>query len=439
MARKLFPNLAVSVVKPLNLVFLFSGAAATIWLSVSLYYPRSIPVKNSVDIKGSSGKKIESKIASPDSIQEIRHPKTLENGEGSLQERLAGIIKKNGLRAALKSAKDERDLLQSVGVDFVLRVGISVDPDFVADEIKRCGLNDLDTDHLIKKLISQWPDLDKAWGWANHSLVGSQRDEAIAVLVAKFAKESPNKALALVQEMNPGRARDNAYIQMILSWGNVDFKSAMNFVNQNVDSRDRALAINGLSHIWAKKDIQSAMKYISDSPEQEKSELLAHLVAIEGVSKDPTATINWSVEITGIAAERATRSALIAWTNLDPEAALKYVESVDEKLQKKVSIPFVSAWTQIDPAAAGDWVRSRHSDLQMDVVVPLLHRWHELSPVDAWKWLDKMPEGPVKQAGAQLLRTRDSVKTQGELIQKFSGWYKDASEDGMLFQAQSTN
>lgn len=420
------------------LIFLLSGATIIVGLLVCIYCLRLSSVKNSVDIKASSGK-IESKIVSQKSIQEVRRHKTFENRTSSIQERLAEIMEKDGLRAALKFAKNGSGLEKRLGVDFLLRVGISVDPDFVADEIKNCGLSDFEIDHLSKQLVSQWPDLDKAWGWANQNLIGSQRDEAVSALVARFAKVSPKKALALVQEMMPGRSRDNAYMQMLISWGDVDFNSAMNFVNQNAVDRDRALGINGLSLIWAKKDLQSAMSYISDSPRQESLEQLAHLVAIEGVAKDPAATLNWAVEMTGIAAERATRSAMIAWTNQDLVTARKYVDSVDEKLKKRISIPFVSAWTRIDPAAAGTWVSSCPSVLQMDVVVPLLHRWHELSPVDAWNWLNNMPESPVKQAGEQLLRTRDSVKTLGELIQKFSAWYSDAAADEMLFRRPPTN
>lgn len=357
----------------------------------------------------------------------------LEIDDGNPRVRLLKILKEEGPQAALKMAKSYGGIDREIGIGFVLRTLITTDPDFVAGELATSGLEDAVRDQILEMLVSNWPNVDRAWEWANSALTGSQRDIAILELVGRFAKESPTKALGIINKMLPGRSRDETLGQLTSSWASIDFSAAISFAFHLEDDRDRQLALSRLAPIWVKKDLQSALAYLSNSPDDPNAEMLAHLAALESVERNPPAALNWAAALTGPAAERGGRSVVIAWTNKDPLAASRYISSLDIKLLTKFSLPLVSAWTQIAPEAAGAWVLTCSPDVQENAIVPLLHRWHELSPVDAWAWLGKMPDNQTKKVGLNILMGRDSCKNTSDLIQKYSEWYRDLTSDGILF------
>lgn len=351
-----------------------------------------------------------------------------------IKNRLLEIIQSDGLQIALERAKSLTGSERSTGVGFVLRMAISIDPDFVSREISNSGLEEAVNDQILQKLMTGWPDIERAFEWATRVLSGDQRDESISVLIGRITKISPRKAIDYVNVMLPGRARDRTFISMVSSWGRTDFNSAMGFVNGLEDARDRALAFGSLAPLWAEKDLQSAMKHISDAPGDDNSVFLAHLIAVKRVKTDPAGTLAWAASMNGAAADRAGRSAVIIWTHEDPLAASNYISSMNEALKKKYAPVLIGAWAQIDPESAGVWVRScQSSELQTETTIQLLHRWHEISAKDAWQWVSELPDGPVKREGESILRIRDSDHDLGQLIKKFSKWYEDTTSDGMLF------
>ena len=102
---------------------------------------------------------------------------------------------------------------------FVLLIALNTDPEFVAREFAGSGLEVVYQRQLLPFLMTKWGDVERALAWTKDTLVGSARSEAIGILIGRMARQSPSKAVAIVEKMPPGSERESAFGALMTSYG----------------------------------------------------------------------------------------------------------------------------------------------------------------------------------------------------------------------------
>ncbi|MFD0896009.1 hypothetical protein KBB96_08685 [Luteolibacter ambystomatis] len=321
-------------------------------------------------------------------------------GESELER----VLRESGPAAALAKAKALQGQERESGVKFVLTTAALTDPEFAAREFKASGLSITGQGHVLDALMIGWPDPARALEWADKELTGQLRSSAISTSLARLAKTSPSAAIDFLKNIPPGADRKQAVGSIIATWAAVDPAAAMEYARTSGEPGAFAGAMIDVAPAWVKNDLASAKDYLAQSAGDDKSVYLAHLVAVEEAKKDPAGMLKWASDLQGEAADRARRSAVIAWADADAKAAAAYVDAAGDKDRTQLAPILAGAWASLDPAAAGAWVGKQGSpDVQAAMAMEVAYRWSSVSAEDSWSWASSLPDGPARQQACALL------------------------------------
>lgn len=315
-------------------------------------------------------------------------------------------LQRDGPDATLARAKELEGSKRESVVLALLNYLSRTDPEFVARELAKSGLSDTRKGFIVATLMRNWDSLEQALDWASTKLAGSHRAEAVAIGVGRLADISPERALEFFREMPKGGASLQILNRIVVAWAKNDHQQALNYVMESLEGQEKARGLNALAPIWVQRDIQSAKIYVAQNPDENSNRMLAHFIVIDGMKIDAAATFDWAIGLSGSAAERAIRSAVISWADADVSSAASYIEKCTAETQARIAPIFAAAWADIDPAKAAHWV-SRWTDekIQVEMVAKVLPRWSEISEVDCQNWINSLPE-LGKKKGVEFFDTK---------------------------------
>ncbi|MFT3990714.1 MAG: hypothetical protein QM680_04820 [Luteolibacter sp.] len=321
---------------------------------------------------------------------------------------LSDIANKKGIKAALIEAKASNNPAEEI--KYVLMLGVFLDPEIVADELNKTNISQIDKQQILHSLMSNWQNTDEALKWINKELSGRSKSDAISIILAKIAKENPEKAINLAEGLPIGTGRDQAECNILSALAEVNIKTALEFINKLSSDKDLFPLINSIAPLWVENEYSSAVDFFENNLDNSDAAFLGHLIGLKMIKKDPQKSLNQLANLQGIAADRARRSAMIEWVDKDVDAAAQFVNSLGKNEQSKYGNALVSAWAENDPAAAANWVaKIQDEELKTSVTLRLLHRWQPIDAAEAAQWLNNLPEGPTKHEGFKFLNARDSV------------------------------
>jgi hypothetical protein len=192
-------------------------------------------------------------------------------------------------------------------------------------------------------LMTGWmkTDLPAAAEYARGHLDGTLKSESHVALAANyFAANDPKAAIAYIQTLPEGSAKQFAQSMAATKWAYNDPAAAAAWVS-SLPAEDQAAAAGGVVAMWATQDPQAAGNWLN---------------TLQGSARDSA--------ISAYSANLAPR---------DPGSALGWAQSIeDASIRTSTVDALVSQWLQRDRTRATDWINSSQ--------LPDADKMHLLSP-----------------------------------------------------------
>lgn len=245
--------------------------------------------------------------------------------------------------------------------------------------------------------------------------VAAVEDDALRInlvgdVVRNWKSSSPAEATAWVESLpeGPGKEAGKAAIytiQEVISCGfgedqgpDLSWKTKMVATMEDKDFRN-----------WGYQDPEGARKFLETQPEGKELVELATIVAAGMSRKEgPEATLNWAQTLEGETAKKASRAAVILWSQSDPAGAAKRVEALEPDQRSSLTSDLTEIWSRNDPAAAAAWVAGYGGAEQKTLVREVLQQWTDSQPREAYAWLGTLPMGPSRDEGIHYLMRREA-------------------------------
>lgn len=215
-----------------------------------------------------------------------------------------------------------------------------------------------------------------------------------------------------VRLMEPGSDRDEALEVLIASWAAADPQAAAAWVHSLPAGELRADATGGLLLQWAAVDPAAAADWLASTGTMNAES--ASLLAGKWAAADPVAATEWVIGIP----DAATRNPAVAavaggWATRDPVAAGAWVENLPAGTRRAAATQLVQVWAEADAAAAGAWVRTfaaKNPGESGAAAAALVSVWAAEDPAAASRWINGLPEGPVREAASGVFAVEAATR-----------------------------
>jgi hypothetical protein len=223
---------------------------------------------------------------------------------------------------------------------------------------------------LAPGLVETWGKSDPAGAlaWSQENLKGAARTEAISGLIKVAAKANLTTASELVSSMEPGAAQNSACASIFEAWfakGAGERDAAFDWLASLPDPAARTAALERVQWDWMWRDPDGVRSFLSGPHGKIASQNMINQVARNQVSKNPEAALKWVDTLPAERASEARRSVLESWLQIRPEGAADYVRGLPSGPERDTAIRTVSQnliWQA--PDQLGKWFKSLPGDDQ---------------------------------------------------------------------------
>jgi hypothetical protein len=221
---------------------------------------------------------------------------------------------------------------------------------------------------LATGLVETWGKTDPAaaLAWSQENLKGNARTEAIAEVIKAAASKSLTTASQLVADMEPGTVQNRACASIFEIWFAKGAKepkereAAFEWLASLPDPAARTAAFEKVQWNWMWNEPDSVRDFIAGPHGDLASQNMINQVARNQVAKNPEAALKWANSLSEARAPEARRSVLEYWLQIRPEAAADYTRTLPAGPDRDSAIRTVSQslmW-QAAPDQAAAWFRS---------------------------------------------------------------------------------
>lgn len=184
--------------------------------------------------------------------------------------------------------------------------------------------------NAIASLASGWAESEPeaAIQWLRQLPPGTARNEAFQRALYSQARQDPQRAIETAStELSAGWERTNLINNAVSNWFHTDPVAAEKWVNSLSDPELRNNAKGALISALAEQDPHEAIRQLKAEPELLRN---ANSLFSRIASTDPklAAELALNFPATGSERQRIISSVVSSWTNLDPQAALAWIESL---------------------------------------------------------------------------------------------------------------
>ena len=287
------------------------------------------------------------------------------------------------------------------------------------------------------------------------------------------------EAVAIFENLPPGRGRALELNLLMHAWGAIDGPSAIDYAQNKIRGGASRFAINtaisswavvdpeaalawsaertegtlnrylpGVVAGWANYDLANASQFVAELPEGRERNWSVEVLASNYLQKGAGEAVEWADGLQeGRFKELVQTSVARQWARQDPANTAEWVEALAEFDEVGDVVRIVSSeWARSDPQTAIEWV-AQLSDAEMraEGIVAVIDRWAAEDPNAAGEWLNEKPLDafldPAIDAFARRTAGRDpeSALTWAEsivdaevrvksLVEVGQIWYQDDPE-----------
>jgi hypothetical protein len=202
-------------------------------------------------------------------------------------------------------------------------------------------------------------NLLQAIGFFRKSQPADLAAEISSGLLRRLAAGDPAAAAANAESLPDGAERLRALNDVAVVWSNLDLANATKWVDTWSNPEERTAGIITLGYEAARTESVTALNLAVDlPPSTDRDALIDHAVAQWAVNQ-PEQAVGWARQISDLALrDGALARIAVEWATKDPAAAatVAVTELPAGNLQNDTVVGIVQRWTQLDPDAAGRWV-----------------------------------------------------------------------------------
>ncbi len=330
--------------------------------------------------------------------------------------------------------------------------------------------------HLRKELLGVvmegWADTDlpAALDAAKGISQPAEREAAMAAIVNRFDWLAPGEAAKVVLEMPKGNARNSALQNLAwsLSWQSPAERAA---ILSQFEGAEHSRIAGRVAGAMVAEDAEAAMKLFKEIPPTQRGDYDFRYFMYSLSQHDPKQALEFAYSLDS-ASERsqAVRQTIEQMASLSPQEAASAMDGMkDPKDRQQALVALADAWSKRDPEAALRWAESLSGDEQTAALAKLLPaqarndapgagerlrtllenpgntsgavlqsaagelagEWAGRNPQEAAAWVGGLPEGAAAESGAgSLVRnwsTHDAAAAAGWIHTLPSGGVKDAA------------
>lgn len=303
-------------------------------------------------------------------------------------------LAKTDFQAALEKAKTLTGEERSTGILVVLSMALSTDPEYVAREVLRADLPEMQRGMIISQLDMAWPDPERGLEWIATNLTGSQQQQSRARLFGRLAEYAPEKALEHMSEIPPGTGYDNTYYQLMLAWSKRDPVAALEYAK---DKPNFTSILSAISPAWIERDPASVKAYLIEHQKDSHAFGLARDLAENMAEEDPNSTLQFAAGLSGKSGTTFQTVLMKQLVQLDPESVAAAIKNFDIDARRALA-PILSAeWSSIDIVSAKKWMDQFPENEQVAIMGPLLWNWIHIDPDAASEWTNGLNDSLLKE------------------------------------------
>lgn len=247
-------------------------------------------------------------------------------------------------------------------------------------------------------------DYSLAWTLRDRLRSEAVRSKFQNEMLRYWAQLDPPSAMAAVQQMPAGRARQQAEDQVLSRWGEKEPSAAVKWARESMPENLRtsrvAWAIDGM----ARRDPRAAAALLAKLPDGLARSRAMHTILTQWAERDPAATALYLAQMpVGTTRNRGRRALAASWVKQDVKAAAEWVQSfpsATERVGLLTGMGLSLAETQ--PANVGFLLTAFQSDLERlsaprpEPVVAIFRRWSATDTAGALEWAQKLPPGSLR-------------------------------------------
>ncbi len=211
-------------------------------------------------------------------------------------------------------------------------------------------------------LIARWAEVDPraAMEFAGAIKNFNERQQAILSVLRGWAKDDVTGAAAWVEQLPPGRLRNDAMSSIARALAEKDPEAA--FAMMKATRSDRNYGYNAYSELfdaWATKDPATAAVRAGEIKNWQQRQQAYQSIARRWAEKDVASALAWAKNLPdGRDRSSAMGAVLGAWAATDPRAATEAALALPAGQTRNNSISsLASQWAQTDLNAAVAWVQ----------------------------------------------------------------------------------
>ena len=314
---------------------------------------------------------------------------------------------------------------------------VELDPErALADVLRRGGP---EQERFVHAVFENWAEIDQgaALDRAETLPDRQRRDAAIAVLIARDdLSAAEQRALATRFSIEPvvdrlraeramrsdpalawrdalanvpaGQEQNAVLWRIVHEWIDSDPPAAMAAVGAMPDQATGRQWHRALVRHWMEADRDAAIAWVLAEPTSPgRAALLAEAAAFLAQTS-PRDALQLASGLDGVGRQRVIASALTAWAQSDPKAAMEAVAEVDDaEVAENLHRELALLWARRDPGAAADWLAS--SDLAGEplrrALRGVLVQWAADDARAAATWLETAPLNLRERHIADVLHT----------------------------------
>ena len=314
---------------------------------------------------------------------------------------LVAIFEKDGADAMLAAAKGITGRDRDSQVLFTLTYIARTDPEWASKALADAGLSVVHQGFVVSAVMDRWTGGEKALAWAS-SFTGDLRKTAVGMALRILVKTDPEKALAYVESLPESNSRDQALLDLFISWGTHDPEAALNHLGGDLSPDERASAIRHIAAGWARKSPAEVIAWLGTLQGPERSPLLIQDVALTLPEEDARAWLATlpddpiKSDILKILAERERMTIRCGFDETPPDQSWK------DKPVAEMTVTDLRNWGWQDPAGAKKYLEEATGEIDLGDLASTVAAGmsDKEGPAVVFKWA----QGLNAKVGEQALR-----------------------------------
>ena len=255
---------------------------------------------------------------------------------------------------------------------------------------------------LRSTVVEVWVGKDAAEviRWFEPLPPGVNRNRVQDGVANALARRAPRLGLALFQRLSGNTLRESFAQQFFPVWAQFDPSTAARAAAESLTSPASAGTLGEVIGIWARRDPQAAVGFLNQLPAGQGPRVAwqAMLVQLSGSSPETAASLALQAPI-GSQRLKLVETVAGRWSELDPQAASRWAESLMDPALRKVAL--ASTLLQLaatDPKAALELAGKHGLKSMTDGLYQTLAGEMAGRPEEAMKWMETLPSNSARNA-----------------------------------------